>query len=380
MQSAGIYIHIPFCKVKCNYCDFYSVADQDNNITEFIDSIILEIDRFKLNTSNWEFNSMYIGGGTPSMLNAVHVENVLSSLSKKYDLSRIKEFSIEVNPGETTLDQLIDLRTLGINRLSIGIQSFDSGILKFLTRTHNSNQIYEIFDQARTAGFANINCDLIYSIPGQTLKSWKQDLKKVINMEPEHVSAYTLIVEKGTELYEFMNAGKIKLPDESKASRLFINTHEILKKNGYMPYEMSHFAKNGMQCAQNLNYWRINPCLAFGPSAHGFDGRRRWNNLSSIDLYLKKIKENKSVISQKESLSKTQRLNEMIGFGLKMYEGFDMSLCSKNNIIELQNKFVDVSNKYPNCIESMKSRFRLTRKGLLFADTIISDLMLDDNN
>ena len=380
MQSAGIYFHIPFCRAKCNYCDFYSVVDQDDNIAKFIESMILEIDRFKLDTSDWEFNSIYIGGGTPNMLNAFYIEKIISSLDKKYDLSKIKEFSIEVNPGETTVDQLLNYRSLGINRLSIGVQSFDSRVLKFLTRAHNSNQVYEVFENARAADFENINCDLIYCIPGQTLKSWEQDLKKVINIEPDHISAYTLIVEKRTELYQFKKMGKIKMPDENITSELFITTHEILKENNYLYYEMSHFAKNGKECLHNLNYWRINPYLAFGPSAHGFDGKGRWNNLNSIDLYLKNIKDNKSVISQKESLSNTQLLNEMIGFGLKMYEGFDMSLFSGNNIIEMQNKITNVLNNYPYCLKSDGSRFRLTRKGMLFADTIISELMLDEDH
>ena len=254
MQSAGIYFHIPFCRAKCNYCDFYSVVDQDDNIAKFIESMILEIDRFKLDTSDWEFNSIYIGGGTPNMLNAFYIEKIISSLDKKYDLSKIKEFSIEVNPGETTVDQLLNYRSLGINRLSIGVQSFDSRVLKFLTRAHNSNQVYEVFENARAADFENINCDLIYCIPGQTLKSWEQDLKKVINIEPDHISAYTLIVEKGTELYQFKKMGKIKMPDENITSELFITTHEILKENNYLYYEMSHFAKNGKECLHNLNY------------------------------------------------------------------------------------------------------------------------------
>ena len=204
MKYAGIYIHIPFCAVKCMYCDFYSITDSEDAIPQFVEAMCWEITNCTIDVSDWEFDTIFIGGGTPSLLKAIHIDGILSCLNKNYDLSNVKEITIEANPGEAPKDRLKDLKSMGINRLSIGVQSLQPQLLKFLTRIHSKEQVFETYNNARLSGFNNINCDLIYSIPNQTLNMWEQDLNTIIKMEPEHISAYALTVEKGTDLFSIV--------------------------------------------------------------------------------------------------------------------------------------------------------------------------------
>ena len=201
MKKAGIYIHIPFCTVKCLYCDFYSITEREDNIQRFINAIIKEIERCNSDVSDWTIDTIFIGGGTPSLLNGKQIEKIISALSKKFDLSNLIEFSIEVNPGEAPTEHLKLYKDNGINRLSIGAQSLQPKLLKFLTRMHDRKEIFQTFNSARDIGYDNINIDLIHSIPGQTLKLWESDLEEIIKLKPEHISSYSLTVEKGTELF-----------------------------------------------------------------------------------------------------------------------------------------------------------------------------------
>ncbi|MEE3188681.1 MAG: radical SAM family heme chaperone HemW, partial [Candidatus Neomarinimicrobiota bacterium] len=313
MKSAGIYIHIPFCAVKCIYCDFYSITDRENSIPRFINAIVKEIETCTVDVSNWKLETIFIGGGTPSLLNGRNIESILNALERKYDLAQIKEWTMEANPGEAPLERLKDFRSLGINRLSMGVQSLEPDLLKFLTRIHSANQVFETYEHARNAGFENINCDLIYSMPGQSWEIWERDLLRVLDLKPDHISAYTLTLEKGTELYQFVKKGQVTMPEEDQTGGWFLKTHGILNSHGYSAYEISNFAKPGMECRHNLHYWRIHPFLAFGPSAHGFNGSNRWGNVRSLDQYLTQIESGNTPISMKESLTQKNLTNELIG-------------------------------------------------------------------
>ena len=376
MQPAGIYLHIPFCAVKCMYCDFYSIADRQESIPRFIKSLITEIDRCNVNCSTWEFDTVFIGGGTPSLLEPLHVESILSALQNKYDLSNVKEFTLEANPGEAPKDRLKAFHSLGINRLSIGIQSLQPSLLKFLSRIHTRDQVYNTYNHARSAGFENINCDLIYSIPGQSWDVWEQDLNQVINMAPEHISAYTLALEKGTDLVQMVKNGKISMPEDGQTGDWFIKTYGILNSNAYPAYEISNFAKPGMECQHNLHYWRIHPYLAFGPSAHGFDGIHRWNNTRSLDHYIQQIESGKSPVSKTETLTEINHLNELIGFGLRMREGIDLDQIPENYKNQFYDNLDRIKQKWNECIIETEMTVSLTRKGMAFCDTITVALML----
>ena len=376
MTSAGIYIHIPFCAIKCMYCDFYSIADRENSIPKFIEALTQEIEQCEIDVSKWTFDTIFIGGGTPSLLEANSIELLLSSLHNKYNLANIKEITIEANPGEAPKDRLKAFKEMGINRISIGVQSFQPDLLKFLTRIHDQNQIFETYDNARNAGFENINCDLIYSIPGQTWTDWSEDLNTINTMKPEHISAYTLTAEKGTELFSMVSQNAIKMPNKRQESNWFLKTHEFLSNNGYAAYEVSNFSKPGYECIHNLHYWNIDPYLAFGPSAHGYDGQSRWNNVRSLDLYINKVLAGESAISMEEKVSLTNRLNEKIGFGIRMTKGIDLKDIPNKYQNLFKRNIKNLKQKYPNCINSKDTNIFLTSKGMLFADEIIPDMLL----
>ena len=201
---------------------------------------------------------------------------------------------------------------MGINRLSIGVQSLEPHLLKFLTRTHSVDQVFKTYEFARSAGFNNVNCDLIYAIPGQTWDIWQRDLNKIIALDPEHISAYTLTLEKGTDLFKLVKNKKIKMPDDELSSAWFLKTYNILNQAGYASYEISNFSKPGFMCQHNLHYWKIHPYLAFGPSAHGFNGKVRWNNSRSLDQYLQLIELGHNPLSKKEQLSSIDLILSLI--------------------------------------------------------------------
>ncbi|SUZ70749.1 uncharacterized protein METZ01_LOCUS23603 [marine metagenome] len=376
MKSAGIYIHIPFCAVKCIYCDFYSITDRENSIPRFINAIVKEIETCTVDVSNWKLETIFIGGGTPSLLNGRNIESILNALERKYNLAQKKEWTMEANPGEAPLERLKDFRSLGINRLSMGVQSLEPDLLKFLTRIHSANQVFETYEHARNAGFENINCDLIYSMPGQSWEIWERDLLRVLDLKPDHISAYTLTLEKGTELYQFVKKGQVTMPEEDQTGGWFLKTHGILNSHGYSAYEISNFAKPGMECRHNLHYWRIHPFLAFGPSAHGFDGSNRWGNVRSLDQYLTQIESGNTPISMKESLTQKNLTNELIGFGLRMNEGIDLAQIPERYLNQFNTNLESAREKWSDVLILRDSSVSLTKKGMVYTDAVGVDLML----
>jgi oxygen-independent coproporphyrinogen-3 oxidase len=377
MKKAGIYIHIPFCAVKCMYCDFYSIADQNDQIPSFIEALIKEIKISKMLPEGRIFDTVFIGGGTPSLIEAKFLERIISALDKKFDLSNVNEFTIEANPGEAPKERLKDFLSLGINRLSIGVQSLHPHLLSFLTRIHDATQVFTTFENARSVGFENISCDLIYSIPGQTWSMWEKDLRKIISLQPNHISAYTLTVEKGTSLFELVRNRKVQMPIDDETGKWFLDTHKILEESGYPGYEISNFGSLDMQCKHNLHYWRIDPYMAFGPSAHGFDGQRRWNNTRSLNNYFQKIKSNEKPISTTENLSDLDLVNEALGFGLRMKEGFSISIIPNQHLKMFDEKYKKIKKIYPKLIYDREKRIFLTIKGMLLSDQIIPELLFE---
>ena len=375
MKKAGIYIHIPFCTVKCIYCDFYSITERKDIIHRFINAIIREIEMCNSDVSEWTFDTIFIGGGTPSLLNGSKIEKIISALYKKFDLSNLVEFTIEVNPGEAPTEHLKLYKDYGINRLSIGVQSLQPKLLKFLTRIHDRKEVFQTFNNARDIGYDNINIDLIHSIPEQTLKLWKSDLEEIIGLNPEHISAYSLTVEKGTELFEMVKKKIVLMPKENINAKFFENTIRRLTSNGYSLYEISNFSKPGLLCKHNLHYWNIEPYLGFGPSAHSFDSNYRWNNTKNLDSYLQGIESNRSVKSKVEQLSKTNIINETIGFGLRMSSGIALNKLPKEFRKRFENKLLSANQKFKNCLKKTNQRVSLSNKGFLFADEIIVDLL-----
>ena len=375
MNKAGIYLHIPFCKTKCIYCDFYSVTKKDDSIPHFIKCIIKEIELNKNKILDHQFDTIFFGGGTPSVLTSKQLEQILNALYKNYNITKDAEISLECNPGEVNYEKLKDFHSLGLNRLSIGFQSFNDKLLKFLGRLHTSEQSISTFNDARKAGIDNINTDLIYDIPKQLVREWKNDLFLVNALNPEHISAYSLTVEKNTVLHSMVRKKMTIMPSEKIDKKMFLETIEFLEKNNYNHYEISNFSKKDMECKHNLHYWRMKPYLAFGPGAHGFDGSKRWWNKRSLEHYLSSLEKDILPIEQYEILTEKNSFNELIMNGLRLREGVNVNLLKKLIDIDV-NKHIKTYQKKWSYLQYKNDNLSLKKEGLLFTDEIIADLFL----
>ena len=377
MLTAGIYIHTPFCRVKCMYCDFYSVADKDFEMPSFFDALLKEIELCETDTNNWTIDTIFIGGGTPSLTDPRHIEKLIRTLESKFDLSNVTEFTMEANPGEAPAERLKAFYDLGVNRLSMGVQSLEPDLLQFLTRIHGPEAVFKTFDGARKAGFDNINCDLIFNIPGQTMDIWKRDLQTIIDLNPEHLSCYSLTVEEGTQLYQYVNRGKVTMPSDDQSADLYLWTQSIMAKNGYEQYEISNWSKPENECRHNLHYWEIDPYLAFGPSAHGFDGKIRFSNIRNLDGYIKNLCDGKSPRQDHYELSDKDRTNEMIGFGLRINNGVNLNQIPESFREAVNQSIIDNHSKWDDYLVIEDDRIKLTSAGFAFADGIAVDLMIE---
>ncbi len=377
MTTAGIYLHFPFCKTKCMYCDFFSITKREHQIPQFTDALIHEIEIF-VNTHHidWTFDTIFLGGGTPSLIDTKNLERIIETLHKYFNLSEIKEFTLEANPGEAPLEKLKEFRQLGINRLSMGFQSFNDKLLEFLGRLHTARDCFTTFENARTAGFNNINADLIFDIPHQTMNQWEDDLKSLVNLDPEHISTYSLTVEENTTLFGLVNSGKVQMPSEVLDMEMFIHTRRYLEENGYSPYEISNFSKTNMECMHNLHYWNVENYLAFGPSAHGYDGQTRWWNVKSLEQYFKEIKLNKLPILSSETLSPSDHYNELIFNGLRLTQGIKLHILQNAYPYDFESYIDFKLKKWSGLIED-DGYLKLNNEGILLADEIASDLFVD---
>jgi len=373
MKKISIYIHIPFCRHKCIYCDFYSIIT-DEIINEYISALCKEIEYYSVQ-NNYEVETIYFGGGTPSLLSANQIENILNHIRKNFYVQPNAETTIETNPGTVDLQKLIDFRQIEINRISIGVQTFDENELKFLTRIHDKNSAVETVLNAEKAGFANINLDLIFNLPGQTKNIWKQNLEKAIELPITHISTYSLILERGTILNKMVLDGKVVLQDDDYDADLYEYTIDFLTKKGFIQYEVSNFCKSGFECLHNLNYWQHKNYLGFGTSSHSFLDNKRWWNYSSLKMYIENIKRKKTAVRSFEILNINELEQEYImlamrskGINIKEFInkfGEDFFIRNKNHLDEIVSKgYLIQTDEF----------FRLTQKGFLVCDEILINL------
>ena len=303
------------------------------------------------------------------------LESLIKALDKKFDLTHVSEFTLEANPGEAPLERLKSFRALGVNRISIGVQSLQPSLLQFLTRIHGPEEVFRTFDTARQAGFENINCDLIFSIPNQTMKIWKSDLKRILDLGPEHMSCYSLTVEKGTQLYQYVNRGKVKMPNNDQSAAYYRWAQSTMADYGYRQYEISNWSKPKLECNHNFHYWEIDPYLAFGPSAHGFDGKSRFSNINDLDSYINKLVKGDSPLQHIEKLTRKNYTNELIGFGLRINKGINLENISNEFKSKFNQRIVDIKCKWGKYLIQEGNRLRLTEEGYAFADAIAVDLL-----
>jgi oxygen-independent coproporphyrinogen III oxidase len=372
---AGIYIHIPFCEKKCIYCDFYSEANH-NDRDIFIQFLIKEIEMNRQYFSYEEIETIYFGGGTPSLLEPKQVDKILSVVNNNFKVRGGAEITFEVNPGTVDEQKLSDYKQIGINRLSIGIQSLDEKDLVFLTRIHNAADALRCYESARTSGFENISIDLIFGLPTQTINSWQKVLDQATGLKPQHISAYNLIVEEGTPLFRLVDTKQISKQSEDIETQMFEDTISNLTSAGYRHYEVSNYALPDFESRHNNNYWNYTNYFGFGPSAHSFLDGKRWWNVRSIFSYYSRIDNGILPVEGEETLDRSQQISELIMLGLR----------SKGvNIFKLKNDldfdFLKTFDETINLLIETRlgtlngEYFSLTKKGILISDEISRKLI-----
>lgn len=372
--SMEIYIHIPFCAKKCEYCDFLSGPAGGKEQRAYVQALLKEI-RAAEEGQGRSVSSIFIGGGTPSLLKEDLLGSILNEIYEKFNLEPEAEISIEVNPGTVSLKKLEAYRRMGINRLSIGLQSTDDRELKTLGRLHNYAQFLETYQAAGNAGFNNINIDLMSALPDQTYEGWVTNLRRTAELSPAHISAYSLIIEEGTPFA----LRELNLPDEETEYRMYEDTAAILKEYGYEQYEISNYAKKGKRCRHNVGYWTRCDYLGFGLGAASLWGNKRFSNTADMEEYLKNSAFPERIRLMEPILSREDEMAEFMFLGLRMTEGVSEAAFRQEFGVEMREIYGEVLKKYTGMglLEEKDGRIFLTRKGIHVSNSVMSDFLLE---
>ncbi|HOM40870.1 MAG TPA: radical SAM family heme chaperone HemW [Bacteroidales bacterium] len=373
---AGIYIHIPFCKSICHYCDFYKVLDEDNH-SRFINAVLLEAKLRKDYLSGESVSTIYLGGGTPSVLSVKELSDLIDGLYGIFNVENDCEITIEVNPDDVGIEWLNEIRKIGFNRLSYGIQSWNDDILRMLNRRHNSKQAAEALIFSEKAGFENISVDLIYGIPGYDSASWGKDLEQTFGYNIKHLSAYHMTIKPETFFGKLKKAGKLNELDEEESNNQFNLLIEKAENAGFIQYEISNFAKEGWFSKHNSNYWRQVIYIGLGPSAHSFNRISRQWNISNLEKYISAVESNKKFYTREE-LDNKKIFNEYILTSLRTMWGIDLDYIEINfskegydYVMNLSRKFIDYG-----LMRLENNHLVLTNTGKMISDNIISEFMM----
>ena len=371
-----LYIHIPFCAKRCFYCDFHSGTDR-SMVDKYILALERELEIRKDEIHLSESSTIYIGGGTPSQLTPQQLQKLFSVLESKLNFSNLKEITIEVNPDDITSEYVTQIRDLPINRVSMGVQSFDDRLLELIGRRHNSKRAVESYNLLRKAGIKNISIDLMFSLPTQTKQEWESSIDRAIELQPEHISAYDLSYEAGSVLTAKLKRGEIEACTDETSIAMYNMLVDKLTNAGYEHYEISNFALQGYRSQHNSGYWKGVPYLGLGASAHSFDGKVRRANISNTLLYINNVLEGKSTF-EIEELTLVESYNETIFTRMRTAEGVDLSYIEqqygKKNLQHLLREAA--SYMAEGYLEEQQGRLVLTRKGIVISDTICCDLFL----
>ena len=372
---AGIYIHIPFCKRRCIYCDFFSTTQSEKK-AEYVHALVRELEMRKDYMGEEEIETIYLGGGTPSQLSQEELEEIFTYIYKVYKVTPDAEITLEANPDDLTPEYVSMLRSLPVNRISMGIQTFQEETLKLLHRRHTARQAIEAFRRCREAGFQNISIDLMYGLPGETLETWEQDLQQAIDLHPEHISAYHLIYEEGTTLWNLREQNKVEEAEEELSLTLFKTLIERLTKAGYQHYEISNFCLPGLHSRHNSSYWTGKKYLGCGPSAHSFDGISRQWNVSSLGKYLEGIRSNQ-LDFELEELDLYTRYNDFVITSIRTCWGMPLAQLRTTYGETLYNYCLRMAKPHieQGVLEIKEDTLKLTPQGIFISDGIMSDLL-----
>ena len=352
-----LYVHIPFCPKVCPYCSFYKEASDRNKTQRFLDAVLAELDATPLKIQP---ETIFFGGGTPTALSTNQLTYLLEGLRERLDLTQLREWTLEMNPATVSLEKAVRLRELGVNRVSMGVQAWDEPTLKALGRVHSARQAWNSYQILREAGFTNINLDLIFGTPGQSPEVWFENLKKTVELEPNHISAYCLTYEEDTEFFRRFQSGEMQ-QDENADADLYEGSIELLEDAGFVQYETSNYAKNGAECEHNLAYWLGKDYLGLGPSAFSTVGPNRWKNLPDTSAYCALIESCGEAKSFHENVTPEIRLSEEIAFGLRTNRGVSMTNLA---IPQIDRLTAD------GFLTQMENRVFLTKQGRLVADSV----------
>ncbi|MDM0610688.1 radical SAM family heme chaperone HemW [Clostridium perfringens] len=377
MDKISLYIHIPFCAQKCLYCDFPSFARKDHLRKAYIKALNKEIISLREKHNNLEINTIFIGGGTPSVLEADELECLLKEVAK-LNMSKDIEYSMECNPGNLTEEKLEVMKKYGVNRISMGLQAKQDNLLKGLGRIHNYKTFKENFLLAKKVGFNNINVDLMFGLPNQRLNEWEETLREIISLEPAHISAYSLIIEEGTAFYNLYENDKLKLPTEEEERKMYHLAKKILEENGFNQYEISNYAKEGKECRHNLVYWNMDNWIGVGSAAASYINGKRIKNISSVEEYINSINEKGEAVEEIINNSKNDNMEEFMFMGLRKINGIDENEFKKRFSMNINDVYGEILNKYidEGLLIRDSGRIFLSEKGIEISNIIMADFLL----
>lgn len=378
MERFGIYIHIPFCVKKCSYCDFVSFCSDEKTWEQYTNAVVCEIENKKIENPK-KVTTIYIGGGTPSLIPENYIVKIINTVKSRFKIEESAEITIEVNPGTVTEKKLVAYKNVGINRISIGLQSAEDRILKLIGRIHNYQTFLSTYNLTRNIGFENINVDLMLAIPTQTKGELLNTLNKVIELKPNHISLYSLIVEENTEIKKALEVGNLEYVDEKVEREMYWKTKRILEKNGYFHYEISNFAKRGFESKHNMDCWNQEEYIGFGIAAHSYINNKRFSNISNLEEYIKNINEEnfEKNIELHENQTKQDKMKEYMMIGLRKIDGISISEFERRFRISPLFYFRFEIDKLvkENLLEVDLDYIKLTKKGLDFANIVFEEFI-----
>ncbi len=386
-MKSGIYLHIPFCKSRCSYCDFATdVYKNEETVERYVSALLKEVQSSKFKVQNpkpkirnpkseIQADTIYFGGGTPSLISAKQLEKILDAIYKKFAVDENAEITLEMNPATVSLEKLCDFKSLGINRASFGVQTFNDRSLKLLARGHDSNDARKTFELLRKSGFENISFDLIAGLPHQSLADWENNLNEALQLKPEHISLYILEIHEGTPLAEQIRSNRQPLPNDDLAGEMYELMLEKLFEKGYEQYEISNFSQPGFESKHNNKYWEFAPYFSFGVSAHSFDGKtRRWANERDTAKYVSLIECEKSPVAEEFELGEETLCGEYIFLQLRLNKGLNLQEFKERFNFDFLSKYEKELSELSEIelVEISEKKLRLTEKGRLFSNEVFS--------
>ncbi len=388
LKTLSLYVHIPFCHVKCHYCDFNSYAGQLRWREPYVQALVREIAwagdlasrsgrDSRLFDTTWPCRTIFFGGGTPSLLLAEQVAEIIEAARQAFAVQTDAEVTLEANPGTLEEGHLVALRAAGVNRLSMGAQSFDAGLLRWMGRIHGPEEIERAFDAARQAGFENINLDFIFGLPDQSLRQWEATLERALRLAPDHLSLYSLIVEEGTPLYRWVEAGRVRPADEDLTAEMYLLAQRCLAEAGYVQYEISNWARPGKMCEHNLTYWRNLPYLGVGAGAHSSFAGRRFSTALPVREYIERVRREGHAVVDSEEISLDLEMTETAMLALRLNAGLSEALFERR----YGRRFEEVFGarlapvEAAGLLERTEGRIRLSEHGRLLGNEVFMRLL-----